>query len=397
MAWTVDIYRIMHNRFMQWAVLALIAAGLAGSAWVLLLRPMSVQVVETEQDVPIQAFGLGTVEAQVLSRVGFEVAGTLIELHADYGDRIARGTLLARLDSREQKARVAQAKAGVAQAESAIRQATATIERAQANLTQKAQANKRRRDLVEGGGVSIEASQDAQAAYDMARAELAQAHSAVEVARANHEQAKAQAAFEETRLAKYALYAPYDAVVISRNRELGSMLAPGEQLFTLVDPKTVWVLAYIDEAKAGRISVGQRAEVTLRSLADRRFSGRVARIDIESDRVNEERRVYVRCDDCPAEFHLGEQAEAVITVSALAEARLVPQIAVSGLEGRNGVVWTVEDGHLAQRAVKFGQRTLDDRLEIVDGLPPGAKIIVRPDAGLRTGRAVTVNHPGERP
>ena len=103
MAWTVDIYRIMHNRFMQWAVLALIAAGLAGSAWVLLLRPVSVQVVETEQDVPIQAFGLGTVEAQILSRVGFEVAGTLIELHADYGDRIARGTLLARLDSREQK------------------------------------------------------------------------------------------------------------------------------------------------------------------------------------------------------------------------------------------------------------------------------------------------------
>ena len=381
-------------------VLLLVAAGLVGAgAWVLLLRPVGVQVVETEQDVPIQAFGLGTVEAQVLSRVGFEVAGTLIELHADYGDRIARGTLLARLDSREQQARVAQAKAGVAQAESAIRQATATIERAQANLTQKAQAKERRRqELVQRGAVSIEASQDAQAAYDMARAELAQAQSAVEVARANLEQAKAQAAFEETRLAKYALYAPYDAVVISRNRELGSMLAPGEQLFALVDPKTVWVLAYIDEAKAGRISVGQRAGVTLRSLADRRFSGRVARIDIESDRVNEERRVYVRCDDCPAEFHLGEQAEAVITVSALAEARLVPQIAVSGLEERNGVVWTVEDGHLVQRVVEFGQRTLDGRLEIMDGLPSGSEVVAQqPSRGLRIGRAATVNRPGGQP
>jgi HlyD family secretion protein len=71
---------------------------------------------------------------------------------------------------------------------------------------------------------------------------------------------------------------------------------------------------------------------------------------------------------------------------------------VSGLEGRNGVVWTVEDGHLAQRAVKFGQRTLDDRLEIVDGLPSGSEVVAQqPSAGLRIGRAVTANRPGERP
>ena len=382
------------KRLLRLGVLLLVAVIAAGGAWEVLVRPVAVQVVETEQDVPVQVFGLGTVEAQVLSRVGFEVAGTIIELHADYGDRVAAGTLLARLDSREQEARVAQARAAVAQAESAIRQAAATIERAQANLTQKAQASARRQDLVQGGSVSVEAAQDAQSAYDMARAELAEAESGLEVGRANLEQAKAQAAFEEARLAKYALYAPYDAAVVSRNRELGSMLAQGEQLFTLVDPKTVWVLAYIDEAKAGRLQVGQPAGVTLRSLADRRFSGRVVRIDIESDRVNEERRVYVQCDDCPDEFHLGEQAEVVITVSELAEARLVPQIAVIGLEGRHGVVWTVEDGHLAQRAVMFGQRTLDGRLEIFDGLPPGAEVVVRPDAGLRVGRAVTVDTGG---
>lgn len=292
----------------------------------------------TERDVPIQVFGLGTVEAQIVSQVGFEVAGTLIELHADYGDRVDAGALLARLDSREQEARVAQAKAAVAQAEAAIHQATAAIERAQASLGQKAQTNERRQELVRRGNVSIEAAQDARSAYDMARAELAQAQSGLDVARANLQQAKAQAELEEARLAKHALYAPYDAIVVSRNRELGAMLTPGQQLFTLVDPETVWVLAYVDEARAGRLEVGQRAEVTLRSLADRRFAGRVMRIDIESDRVNEERRVYVRCDDCPKAFHLGEQAEVVVTVSELAEARLVPQIAVIGLEGRHGVV-----------------------------------------------------------
>jgi HlyD family secretion protein len=41
------------------------------------------------------------------------------------------------------------------------------------------------------------------------------------------------------------------------------------------------------------------------------------RIDIGSDRVNEERRVYVGCGGCPLAFHRGEQAEIVITVGAL--------------------------------------------------------------------------------
>jgi hypothetical protein len=45
----------------------------------------------------------------------------------------------------------------------------------------------------------------------------------------------------------------------------------------------------------------------------------------------------------------------------------------------------------------FGQRTLDGRLEIVDGLPPGAGVVVRPDAGLRVGRAVTVSESGKQP
>jgi hypothetical protein len=42
----------------------------------------------------------------------------------------------------------------------------------------------------------------------------------------------------------------------------------------------------------------------------------------------------------------------------------------------------------------FGQRTLDGRIEIVDGLPPGAEVVLRPDAGLRVGRAVTVSSSG---
>jgi Multidrug resistance efflux pump len=241
-----------------------------------------VTVEEPQANVPIQVFGLGTVEARVLSRIGFEMAGTLTELHADSGDRVARGTLLAHLDSREQEAKVAQARAALRQAESSIRQSSAAMERADASARQKEQINKRRQQLVVTGGVSTEVAEDAQAAVDIAAADLSQARSAVEVARSNREQAEALLLLEETRLSKHALYAPYDAVVVARNLELGSMLTAGEPLFTLIDPTSVWVLAYVDESKAGQLKVGQPAEVMLRSMADQRFAGEVARIDIEA-------------------------------------------------------------------------------------------------------------------
>lgn len=372
-------------------------AAIAGAAaWALVLRPIEVQVVTARRDVPIQVFGLGTVEARVMSKVGFEVAGTLIELHADHGDRVSPSAILARLASREQDAKVAQARAAVTLAEAAVRQAAATVQRAEANRRQRAQASERRQELARRETGSREAADDAQAALDIAAADLAQAQSSVEVARASVEQARAVLAAEEARLAKHTLSVPYAGVVVTRSREIGSMVSPGEAIFTLVDPATVWILAYVDETRAGHIRVGQSAAVTLRSLPERAFRGRVARIDIESDRVNEERRISVTCEDCPADFHLGEQAEVVIAVATLEQASLVPQAAVGGLQGKQGVVWTVEDGRLARRPVTFGRRTLDGHLEIVDGVPNGSQVVARVDAGFREGRAVSIS-PGERP
>ena len=378
------------NRVLSGLALLALAAAVAGVIWAVFVRPIDVTVEEPQANVPIQVFGLGTVEARVLSRVGFEMAGTLTELHADSGDRIARGTLLAHLDSREQEAKVAQARAALRQAESSIRQSSAAMERAGASARQKEQINKRRQQLVVTGGVSTEVAEDAQAAVDIAAADLSQARSAVEVARSNREQAEALLRLEETRLAKHALYAPYDAVVVARNLELGSMLTAGEPLFTLIDPTSVWALAYVDESKAGQLKVGQPAEVRLRSMADQRFAGEVARIDIESDRVNEERRVYLRCVRCPNEIHLGEQAEVLIDVDTLAEARLVPQAAVLERKGSEGVIWTVEAGRLARRAVSLGQTTLDGRMVVTGGLPPEARIVARIERGFRVGRAVSV-------
>ena len=132
--------------------------------------------------------------------------------------------------------------------------------------------------------------------------------------------------------------------------------------------------------------MGQVAEVRLRSLPSRVFRGKIARIGIENDRVNEERRVWIACDDCPEQVFLGEQAEVRITVAELDHALLVPETAISGFDGHQGRVWIVRQGRLSQIPLIFGYRTEDARVEIVSGLPDDAQIVASPLKGLSEGR-----------
>ena len=253
-------------------------------------------------------------------------------------------------------------------------------------LEQKKASNARKQLLVRRGTVSEETAEEAQRDEAIAQADLAVALSAVDVARARLTDARAQHDFERTILDHHTLKAPFDAMIVERHKELGDVVNPGEPIFTLVDPSSIWALAYVDEARAGPVKVGQRAEVRLRSLPKDVFPAKVVRVGIESDRVSEERRIYVKCEQCPDKFHLGEQAEILITVATLERATLVPEAAVDGFDGHTGRIWGVKDGVLNRYSLTFGHRTADARLEIVEGLPSGVRAVIRTNAALREGR-----------
>ncbi len=369
--------------------LALIGSAAFG-AWTLLLRSISVQVARGERDVAVRVFGLGTVEARVQSKIGFKVSGVLADLEADVGDRVAKGVVLARLDSREQQAQVARAKAALQQSEANLQKAMASVDKANANYTNAKNINQRRQKLAETNIASAETAETAKAAEDAATADVGLAKSDVALAQAAISDAKAQMQLQGATLDFHALGAPYDAMVTARLKEPGSALAASEPVFTIIDPKTVWVLAYIDESKAGEIAVGQPAEIVLRSKPNQRLKGRVARIEPESDRVNEERRVEVAFDQIPESFNLGEQAEVYITTVHLAQALLIPEAAIIGISKDHGTVWTVEDGRLQQHDVSLGHRLLDGRYEITGGVPEKALVVTQLRNGLRVGRAATI-------
>lgn len=368
---------------------AAVAVGLAAYA-ALTSRPIGLRVANVEKDVPVRVFGLGTVEARVLSKVGFEVGATIVELKVDHGDRVNKGDVLARLHTAEQNAKLAKASAGRLSAEVGVRRAEANLAKAQAVLAQRQEANKRKQALVRRDVVSEQTAEEAQRDEDVAKAELAVAESEVEVARAGLENARADHLLETTILEHHTLHAPFDGLVIERHKELGSVIKAGDPIFTLIANDSYWGLAYVDESRAGYLAENQKVEARLRSRPLDLFTGQVARIGLESDRVSEERRVFIKGDNPPPRVHLGEQAEFWITVTKLDSALLVPEAAVHGYDGRQGIVWTIEDGRLHRRTVSFRHRTEDARLEITGGLEPGASVVAELVPGLREGRRAAI-------
>jgi HlyD family secretion protein len=327
-------------------------------------------------------------EARIVSRIGFEVGAAITDLTADHGDLVRQGAILARLHATEQEAKVAKANAEFLSAEVGIVKAEANVQKAQAVLTQKQEANRRKQSLVDRRVVSEQSAEESLRDEEVARADLSVARADVEVAKAKLADATAQVQLERTVLQHHTLAAPFDALVAERHKEAGTVIKAGDPVFTLIAPNTVWVLAYVDESRAGAIAEGQAAEIRLRSLPQQIFKGTVARIGIESDRVTEERKIYVTCEDCPHRIHLGEQVEVFIKVDEISGALLVPETALRSFDGRNAIVWTVEGGRLAERRVSVGYRTEDARVQITGGLPTGAQVAVGVPDTVRAGRTV---------
>ncbi|UPY35611.1 efflux RND transporter periplasmic adaptor subunit [Sediminicoccus sp. KRV36] len=378
----------MRRRLVLFLALSLLLIGGGGGVLYLRnLRPLEVAIAPFREDVAVTVFGLGAIEAQVLSRVGFEVPGTLVELAVDHGDRVAAGAVLARLNPISQLARVARAEAAVLSAEANTARAIAQRDRAEAQFAQKQATARRRRDLATRGVGSLEVAELADTEVELARGDLAVNRADAMVTRSAQAEAQANLATERATLEKHTLRAPFDAMVIARSREAGSALNPGEAVFTLVAPESIWMQAFVDEGRAGDLAVGQGGMVTLRSRPGRAVAAEIVRIGLEADRVTEERRVYLRCRSCPSMPVVGEQAEVVIETGRLPRARIIPEQALHGFDGAGGLVWVIADGKLARQHVRIAARLVDGRVAITDGLREDVALVAQPGTRFAVGRA----------
>lgn len=307
---------------------------------------------------PIELVANGSVAAWQEIVVGSEVNGLrLAEVRVNVGDHVRRGQLLARLSDETVRAERAQTQAALAEAEATLAEANANAERA--------------RSLEKSGAISAQ--------------QIAQYVTAAQTARARAQAQRARLQAEEVRLANTRIVAPDDGVISSRTATMGSVVQPGAELFRLIrDARLEW-RAELHAADLARVRAGQRARV--HGGEDMEIEGRVR---VVAPTVDPRTRMGVVYVDLPAPGPLRAGVFARGTIElGVAPALTVEQSAVALREGFAYVFRVGDDSTVTQTKVALGRR-IGDRVEIVDGLDAGDRIVASGVGFLADGDLVHV-------
>ena len=352
------------KNYLIWLV-ALVAGGTVLK--MTLFAPTKVTVVTVEKrDLTAQVYGNGTVEAKVVVGVSSKITGRIIELYADQGDRVKRGQLLAKLENDDFRHQEQQAEAGLSRSAATLSVEQANLQKARTNLVLAEKNALRFKTLSAKNLVSTLEAEQYDTASQVAREEVARSQAAVEAVRMEQQAGRASVGFAKSRVVDTLIYAPQDGVIITRDLEKGATVAPGMSIFTLADPKTVWVKANVDESQLKGIAVGKKAIITLRSSSGEQLPGQVVRLGRQSDRVTEELEVDVAFSEPLKQFRLGEQSDVYIVTDTKKDAPSLPSAAIVAKDKKRGV-WVIKEGRLTFKEVTIGIEDRSSLSEILAG------------------------------
>ncbi len=223
----------------------------------------------------ITASASGTLQPTKSVDVGSELSGTLASVLVQENDHVAKGQLLAQLDTAKLKDTVAKSQAAVASAEASVAQAATTVAESHAALA-------RMRQVATLSGGKVPAKTELETAEASAQRALANATSA----RADVVQARATLKTDETNLAKATIRSPVDGVVLSRKVEPGQTVAATMTtpvLFVLAEDLSKMELQVkVDEADVGNVKIGQKAAFTVSAWPGRKFPASIQRVGLGS-------------------------------------------------------------------------------------------------------------------
>ncbi|MCM2356745.1 MAG: efflux RND transporter periplasmic adaptor subunit [Geobacteraceae bacterium] len=378
------------KKYLIWP-LALLAAVVLLKLTV--LAPPKVKVVTVERrDLTAQVYGNGTVEAKVVVGVSSKITGRIVELLADQGDTVKRGQLLARLENDDFIQQQRQSEAGLNKAAANLDVEQADLRKAKANLVLAEKNAQRFKTLAEKNLVSKLEAEQYDTACQVSREEVARCQAAIDAVRMEERANRANLGFARSKVADTLIHAPQDGVIITRDLEKGGTVTPGMPIFTLADPRTVWVKANVDESQLKGVSIGKKALITLRSAPDEQLPGQVARLGRESDRVTEELEVDVAFTPPLRNFRLGEQSDVHIVTTMKKDAPSLPAAAFVTRDKKRGV-WVVANGKLTFKPVVVGIEDRRNLTEIAAGLDGGERVALGPApemAKFRDGMKVRV-------
>ena len=361
-----------------WLRLALLAVLVAAAV---LLRftafapaPVPVRAVAAEKgrvEETVTNSRAGTVKARRRAKLAPETGGRVLLLPHRRGTRVRKSEILLRVDDALQQAQLRlsgdESKAAIAQRD----QACLAAERA-------GRDRERTQRLSKDGLVSSEI-------LDRVESEARGADATCRAARAAAERAVSAVALAQAHLDQTVLKAPFDGIVADTFIEEGEWTSPSPPalpippVLDLIDTRSIYVSAPMDEVDSGRIAKGQPARLTVDSRPGLHFAARVVEVaPYVVDRLEQNRTVEIEIeleDEAVASSLLpGTSADAEVILSGRDGVLRVPTASL--IEG--GKVLVLEHGRLVEKTLQLGLRNWDFT-EVTGGLEEGARVVVSLD------------------
>ena len=381
--------RIRWRKGLYWggAAILLALSGLYAGG---VIRPSaSVQVVTVSQVYPSQTFTLlnasGYVVPQRKAAVASKITRRLVSLMVEEGNQIKQGQIIARLENDDTLASRDQALANRKVAE-------ANLAEAKAELSIATLTYGRNKRLLERQIVSKSEYDNAEARYKRAQAAVAAAKAAIGASTAVLRGATVALDYSLIR-------APFDAVVLTKNADIGDIVTPigaatnaKAAVVTIADMHSLQVEADVSESNLGLIKAGQPCEIQLDAIPDTRFEGVVHMIVPTADRSKASVMVKIRFLQ-PDPRILPEMSAKVAFLSRpVKEAEQRRRTAVHHLalvkRGKQQSLFILQDDHVKETVVLTGE-TFGDMIEILSGAKAGDRVVMKPDQ-LKNGAKIKI-------
>ncbi|HSR41604.1 MAG TPA: efflux RND transporter periplasmic adaptor subunit [Longimicrobiales bacterium] len=275
--------------------------------------PVLTHAVVERGDLRITAEATGTVEPVRQVEVKSKASGEILRLHADVGDRVEPGTLLAEVDPRDVRNNHEQVRADLA-----VAQERRDIARRQLE---------RQEELAAAGVITEQELESTRLEYANAEASLIKARTNLDLA--------------ELQLADVTIRAPLAGTILTRNVEEGTVIQSASQnvsggtvLFVMASLEAMQVRTLVDETDMGELRAGMNATVTVEAYPDRAFAGVVEKIEPQA--VVQQNvtmfPVIVRLENRSGLLKPGMNAEVEILVDEATDVLLVPNNAIVNTE-----------------------------------------------------------------
>jgi HlyD family secretion protein len=372
--------KLQGGKIVAGVVVTVILIIFSAYRWFWYRSPVTVIVVK-RAEILGRVHGPGTVQSRVPVTVSAKITGILEKLHADQGDRVRKGQLLAELDSVELKAREAASHAARNRTLRDLARANADLLKARANLALAQSNYQRDLEVFKPGYISPAAFDITKSTLGVAESEVAANEAAVNAMQAAIDQAESESRAANALFGYTRIPAPMDGVITIRKAEVGNIVSPGTPIFQMVNDQ-IWAASWIDQNKIAQLRVGQKATIKLRS--GRVFRGEVARLNKEADTVTRELEVDVKFETLPNPLVIGEETEVDIDTGG----QTAPAVPLSAIVERNGSkgAMVVSNGLATFRPIVLGLQD-GQRAAVHEGLREGDMVILNP-AGIEPGKKV---------